>query len=1015
MNRLRAISQMIRPSLPFWGDWSTGFFAGTLLLLAFARLRLALGTSPEVIIALLLTGTLAAMTTLSFIRSQHRAFLLGACWLIACWSLLQPAILEVALQSVRQFTVNQLTSFFTQFSVIFAVVLATFYPLLCGISIVITQRQVRRNAFMGGLATAAFALPLLIPSWITFNSLLWICVGCLIVAGAIYFSRTASPSMVTMSSGFVSTTLLEQTIFAALLGFALAIAMFIARQLTLNNLTTEYALAGGFLAGLCGGGILFRSHSPSTRWFALAVWAGGLTLLYPQLSLGALAATAWISQTWLLFFARMLLIALITFPLGAVLRLPAPSQTIPPAHLAVALLGGTLGFSTAIWSGINPPAAMLIVAAISVLTGVGSFYLHGDHLPRTWVSKASLASSCAVIVCGLLFQSRLDPARSEKLIYSGNAFAAFRNGTDMDVLNWLDDSRLDHEIANLEGRWSFWKQRGAQVVVRQNGLITEMHSQNTTICPESASELLPGLFALVAHPTAEHVLVLGVHSSTLKACESYPLRSVTVVDGTSHFKQVEQWTRAALTDQSRFHFVHTDVPLALKATHHQTYDVIVAPRTTPATTDGISQLSQDFYKDVQQLLSQNGIFCQRLAFYDLGPQVVRQLLATAKSIFPQVMILESVPGEMLLVGTQRTAPLVDADLIDRLQLPQTRVALGKIGWDWSIPASRGSLDHAAIEEWVAEDAVPFSQNNPQIAFELPREIARWDAKSQQTRQELAKYGMALGGHLGEQTDRGLDITQRLEDLQLAQRILSDNPDQVWGYRAALKQQLSDRPRSKILQVKGEGLKRRLHPDDQRRKDYLLALSRLAKADTPTVEMVDQLVSFVTPYDPLLGTFVSHEAFHQLKRVEAPTESAQLHNLLYTIYFSTPADKSVRNVCEAINILCEHPEIFSRPEDNWDHLNGLCEALRHRWHLRFYDSKETQYESIDTERSIAAIERALGSMAEYAESAGLTEKDWEQRSEVIELNLLRPLKQHRSKQLRRYQLNPQATGNPSPAG
>lgn len=1001
MNRLRKLLKSTPATLPYLRDWFAGMAVGTLFILLFSRLRISLGASSELMIAALFTAFLGAMFCAAFIKKPGKSLTALSYWALACWALLQPAVLKLAMDSVGQFTLQQLESSTTQFGVLFVIVLTSSLPFAFTFSVIASESRLKKSLFAGGIAGSLFIVPILLGIAMSPVVVQWIAIAFVVAVGILSFLKKEAAVVDQQLSGQTNRIFpsLEKVVFAVCIGASFAIASFVGRQLMLSNLITEYALLGGLVTGIAiASGISIRM-SHSQKWLMLAIWSVCIAMLYPTLTYLALSETVWISNTTLLFTCRSLLLGCLTLPLGIFLAGKQQHEFTLPANLLILLFSFASGFACSISSGLSVSASLICLITISVCASV-AWMLMTKEFPRTRIQTVRFATSLGLIVFGCATLGRLDNSRSEKVLFTGNTYVAFRSGIDWSLLPWIDDGRIVAEYSNLNTRWSLWKQRGQQTTVRANGLITEVKTNNITACPLSASEVLPGLFPLVAHPAAEHVLVLGVHGTTLQTCESFPLRSITVIEESDFFPQMKSWVTSNLADASNIEFVNADLQLGVKTRHSHTYDVIIAPQSMAATTEGVAQMTTEFYQAVSSQMTENGIFCQRLAFYDLGPESVRSLAKTLKEVFPQVLVVESVPGEVLLVGAQQSEPLITREFVARLQTPQTRRTLSAIGWDWSIPASRGTLDDEAVQKWTEGANVALSVRNLDSLFQLPSEIARWESKSLQTRQTLAKHGMALGGYLGEGSE-SLDIQQRLEDLQLAQTILNNSPDDVWAYRAALKKQLTERPRAKIMQVKHEGLKRKLHPDDQRRKDYLQTLGALAKTDSPTLEMVDSLVQYMQPFDPLLGPFVSNESIHQLKRVDGATESAQYFNLLYSIYFSTAADKSVRNVCMATNLLCNHPEIVSEEADRWDQLNGLIEIFRHRWQLRFHDRRhQSNYETIDTERSLASIKLAVKEMEQLASEAGLSESDWNSRKEIIQESLERPLRLHRSQQLRR---------------
>lgn len=1000
MNRFRKALEYTPNLLPAGRDCVAGAAVGTLFILLFSRLRLALGASTDVMIASLLSVTLGLLVCNALIGRAGKLVVCLACGLLGSWAFLQPVALALGMDSVHQFTLEQLQNPIFQYGIVQIIVLASLFPFAVGASAILSQPDLRRGSFVFGLAGSLFTVPLLLSVMLSPLAVQWLAIGSLVVIGGAQFFFRQNKSVAIEAIGeFSGSAAFNTALFTTCLGGAFAIVCFVGQQLTLDTLAAEFALVAGIGAGVALS-IWLKFQAPaSRRWLALAIWGALIALAYPTLTYLALSETVWVSNTLLLLASRSLILVVLTIPIGMLVASRTAGEQGLTSHTVVLFACFSAGCAISVWSGISPTVAVLALVIVATLSSLLALTIIRGFL-QTRFQYLRLTGALTLVVIGCLFIGRFDPARSEKVLFTGNTYAAFRGGVDWSLLQWLDDGRLVDQKSNLNGRWSLWKQRGQQAVVRENGLVSETKSNNPTACPLSASEVLPSLFPLVAHPTAEHVLVVGVHGSTLQTCESFPLRTITVIEQSDFFEAKREWISSQLAGAEDFQFVQADFQLGLKARHTQPYDVIIAPQAMAATTGGAAQLTEEFYRSISSNLAENGVFCQRLAFYDLGPEYVRSLTTTLKEVFPQVVIVESIPGELLFVATHQADSLITEGLVARLQLPQTRQILSSMGWDWSIPASRGTLDNERVEKWIADASSALSVRNLDSIYRLPAEIARWEMKSQQTRQSLAKHAMSLGGYLGE-GDESLDIQQRLEDLQLAQSILNNHPDDIWGYRAALKKQLTERPRSKIMQVKHEGLKRRLHPDDQRRKDYLQTLGALAKTKQPTIEMVDYLIQYMHPFDPLLGPFVSNEAIHQLERVDAATESAQYFALLYSIYFSTAADKSVRNVCRATNLLCENPEIVADDAERWDQLNGLVEIFRHRWQLRFHDQRnQSDYETIDTERSIAALKSAVAEMELLAADAGLSSADWDARKKIIDESLVRPLRLHRSQQLRR---------------
>lgn len=293
----------------------------------------------------------------------------------------------------------------------------------------------------------------------------------------------------------------------------------------------------------------------------------------------------------------------------------------------------------------------------------------------------------------------------------------------------------------------------------------------------------------------------------------------------------------------------------------------------------------------------------------------------------------------------------------------------------------------------------------QLAFTIPSETVRWGDKALQTRQRLSQHGRSMA-ILVKPESLAQEVDQRLEDLRLAQQIQTEHPDQPWAYRPIIKRQLTDRPRSAIVQVKGEGLKNGLHPEDQRRKDYLWDLGMVSKQEHPPLSEILELQEYTEPFDPLLSLFVHYEVARLLGRIDEASAQDRFEQLVHTVYHASATDVSVRNICAAIELLCHDSKTVVSQQERWDHLNGLMEALSVRWQMRLRSGRKLEYEQVDLDHTVKAAKLALKTMDTLRPDIGVSENDWEIREQILESRLMEPLHRRRGQLLKRVTLAPQ---------
>ncbi|WP_437227819.1 hypothetical protein SH661x_000572 [Planctomicrobium sp. SH661] len=1001
---------------------SSGMLSGVILICAMTPVRLMLGTNQEVDAAMILTAAISCWLSRNWSpETEDRGrWYCGALPAAAAWSLILPSLLVLLLKWTSYVPLDTLQWSLVAFATTLGMTMACLSPVFYAVSIAQLTAGSRTHSTTGqwlvGLGISCLVIPTLVLPYAGTTILGWIA----LVISAIWVAlRISLPTEATSDETPLAATAEPvgwlTTPAALATGAALALTAYIAGQLIPRNLMADMALLAGLVAGM-GIALARRAWRPTARFrfspsivlLALAAWTGLMTAGYPLWTQFCLRINAWVDHVGILFALRIGFLMFLALPAGFLVRRLAGATGSSSSSPAVLLLIA-IGFITARAIPCSPQTIAAGLVSIAMCLTFLAWAGEQFRLPSKAWQKLGTVALVGIAVTGLLFSRNLDPRQSERLLYSGFALDSYRQGLSASQLNWLDDSRPLAEFASLTDRFSLWKQRGSQVVLRHNGMVMGLHSSRPDICPHQAGDLLPVLLPLTLHPHPENVLVMGIHPPSLLTCQTWPLRSVQSVDGSGEAHRMLQWMRTQPTQLLNleqgpdFRFTQVDPVRSVYSSHPTRYDLIACPITHPSATGAASQLTREFYTGIRSHLSEDGIFSQRLPYYDLGPTVICEVTSTLQQVFGDVRVVESIPGELIFLCSPRSLPSIDDSFAERLKLPQVRTLLGQAGWDWSLILGRGAIDHAGLKEMVAKHHHVNGAAHSWLTYRLPIEISRWGRKADQTREILAKHGDALRASLGESAC-GKEVTERLEDLNLAHQIQRDHPNDPWAYRAALKSRLQDRPRATIMPVNHE-LKRVMDPEDQRRKDYLLALGPAAKNPRPSPEAVAQLAEFEAPFDPLVSLFVYSETAHLLGRCEPAQPALHLHHLLHTVYFSSGYDQSVRNVSEALLQLCRNPELASSEQARWDEMNSLMQTLAQRWQLRIGSGKISKYEVVDTEESLRAVESALKELERHHRSAGLSDAQWSMRKQTLEQALVRPLQQHRSLRARDIPLAP----------
>ncbi|QDU39305.1 spermidine synthase [Maioricimonas rarisocia] len=1010
-----------------------GLLLGAYLQVWGIQIVATFGQSLPVLTASLLVGvaawTLAGWSLRKTDPGESRTARMISHALLAVWTLGFPYLGETVVSGLSLLSAESLANPWLATAVLLPLMAALvgLPTLLCG-SVVTgdTPGQDRIVPLICGAAGSLFLLPITLQPWLGTAVVSWIaCGGGLALAATLFLRRSVVADVApdagtepesTSVAGADGTTVGFALTASLGCGLAIAAATRLTQQLLMGSAYLAGAELAGLLAGLALSGVISRrivarNGSPA---IAAALLATGCLLLLDVLFGGLIRASLWISAEVsslpLLLLLRAGLAALIVLPLGIATGLLAPiRKSAGTGYRFPGLTGAGVvcGYLLAVWTAGDIAAVLPWLGVGTLLLVLAATFREAGRLG--WKQPARLATSAgAGLFCLLTVVAPhgYAPEDSAKLLFSTRMFQGYHNGAAPDELLRADDGRLVASVRDGNSHWTAWLYRGTRLQLRENGVPRDVRSVNPAICPDSSANLTPAILSLCLHPLPEDVLVVGFgDGATLEGCLTFPVRHVTCVEGASGLKAIHEAAVAPavgvdLHADDRLRMVNVDPPLAIAASDRQ-YDVVLLNENQNALIRTAAQFTSEYYGRVASRLNEGGLLCQRLQVLDLGPEVVRDVVSTMRDAFPQVMLVSPAPGEMLLLASLSSEPIVTNGIIDRLQSEHVRRLCSRMAWDWSIVTGLTCLPPEAVDAWLdAEPGQVSSVANARLAWTAPVEVMRWAPKMQQLRSALELRSSPLVNQLGEDVDVQA-ISQRLADMREQQRILAQHPDHFWAYRKTLKQRLTERPRAKIVQVKHEGLKRTLHPEDQRRKAYLEALAAAAGTKTPDMETIRDVVDFVEPYDPLVSFFVHQEVARLLSRMEPRPVAAELEHWLHSVYYAPPHDRSVRNITEALSLLVEYPQAVPDERERFDLIHGLLETVTERWRVRMLpESGTSKYEPVDASRTLETAREALAVLDAHVEADAAHYPDWEIRRRIIERELIGPVRTYQVKAARK---------------
>ncbi|HUG89930.1 MAG TPA: hypothetical protein VML55_03795, partial [Planctomycetaceae bacterium] len=584
-----------------------------------------------------------------------------------------------------------------------------------------------------------------------------------------------------------------------------------------------------------------------------------------------------------------------------------------------------------------------------------------------------------------------------------NVFLARQAGLNPHLLTAIDDGRLVALGEGRHGTHTLWKFRGVQFQLRDSGIPKAIISSDARICPQYPPEVMQAVLPLVLHDRPSRVLLLGLGGGVpLATCLRFPVLEVTYAESDAALVDLVRshaWNHSAGRpfDDIRLTAIPLDPALTL-AGRHQPWDVIISNADQSALASAGSCFTTEFYRRAARHLAADGIFCQRFQALDYGPMPLAVLARTMQTAFRSVVFVETGSGEYALLATNSPHGVVRDGLVERLQAPQVRDVLAEAGWDWSMILNLNTLDHDRLAEFAAEagDAIN-TAGNGRLAYRLPQEIIRWAPKAREIQARLGPRATRfLNWHNVDGEDP--DILRRLGEVAGLRNMMVAEPDQFWAYRKSVKEQITERPRSMIVPVKGD-LVRELHPIERRRLDYFAALGDALRNHPPDPEEIRHVAGYAFPFDPLLSYFIHQEVAELYARLPERDLEAELPHRLHSVYFADGQDRSVRNVAAALVLLSEHPQAAPDPAARWDHVNGLLQMLQLRWQTRgAVPPRSSRIVLNDIEQSIAAVEAAFRTLDQLDRDEHIPHAHWPARRHYLERTLLRPLRTYRSQVL-----------------
>lgn len=172
---------------------------------------------------------------------------------------------------------------------------------------------------------------------------------------------------------------------------------------------------------------------------------------------------------------------------------------------------------------------------------------------------------------------------------------------------------------------------------------------------DMSTQLASAYFPLLLHSNPADLLIIGYGTGvTVRAAADFAgVRNIETIEiepkvmEAGHF--FDQVSRGALRDPKVKLYVD-DARSHIVASKRR-YDLIISEPSNPWIS-GIGNLfSREFYEASRSRLNRGGLYCQWVQLYGLDPEVLRMIIRTFSSVFPETTIWQTNPADILLIGS----------------------------------------------------------------------------------------------------------------------------------------------------------------------------------------------------------------------------------------------------------------------------------------------------------------------------------------------------------------------------
>jgi len=155
----------------------------------------------------------------------------------------------------------------------------------------------------------------------------------------------------------------------------------------------------------------------------------------------------------------------------------------------------------------------------------------------------------------------------------------------------------------------------------------------------------------------------------------------------------------------------------------ESFDVITSEPSNPWMSGVAPLFTEEFFVLTKSRLREGGVMCQWLPIYGMSKEIVASVLKTFSSVFPHVLVFESVEHyDLLLIGSRQEIPLNGERIEARWGNKELREELGRIGIRSGLDlVAKFLMGNQGISRFAAS-AKKNTDDNGYVEFQAPKSL-----------------------------------------------------------------------------------------------------------------------------------------------------------------------------------------------------------------------------------------------------------------------------------------------------